>query len=171
MIIKPVEGVLEYDTFAIKKIRQLTADQPYLIQLICRAIVDHCNRVQKNYVTINDVNTVLDAVMETGEVHFQWIWDQTDQQERIVLSILAQKGGGDRHLLSLADIEEVYASHGLPYDHKKVLQALLGLYQKDIIESVANNTRFRVLLGLSQRWLRETKTLRRVMLEENLLTK
>jgi hypothetical protein len=46
---------------------------------------------------------------------------------------------------------------------------LLGLREKDIIESSSNNTRFRVLLGLSQRWLRETKSLRRVMLEENVL--
>jgi outer membrane protein assembly factor BamB/AAA+ ATPase superfamily predicted ATPase len=169
LIVRPVEGKLEYDPFAIKKIRQLTADQPYLIQLICRSVVDYCNAVQKGYVTINDVNTVLDTVMETGEVHFQWIWEQTDQQERLVLAILAQEGGDDRHLLSLGDIEEVYVSHGLPYDHKKVLQALLGLREKDIIESSSNNTRFRVLLGLSQRWLREAKSLRRVMLEENVL--
>jgi outer membrane protein assembly factor BamB len=170
LIVQPVQDVLEYDTFAVQKIRQLTANQPYLIQLICRALVDHCNAVQKNYVTITDVNRVLDVVMETGEVHFQWIWQQTDLQERILLSILAQEGGEDQRLLSLIDIEEIYISHGLAYDHKKVLQALSGLREKDIIENSANNTRFRVLLGLSQRWLRETKSLRRVMLEENLLS-
>jgi outer membrane protein assembly factor BamB len=171
LITRPVEGMLEYNTFAMQKIRQLAADQPYLIQLICRALVDHCNMLQKNYVTINDVNIVLDAVMETGKVHFQWIWEQANQQERVVLSILAQEGGEARRLLSLADIEEVYVSHGIPYDHRIVLQSLSSLREKDIIESNSNNTRFRVLLGLSQRWLRETKSLRRVMLEENLLEK
>ncbi|MBA2395841.1 MAG: PQQ-binding-like beta-propeller repeat protein [Ktedonobacteraceae bacterium] len=170
LIVKPVEGMLEYDPFAIQKVRRLTADQAYLIQLICRSLVDHCNTMQKNYVTINDVNTVLDAVMETGEVHFQWIWEQISQQERIVLSILAQEGGEDRRLLSPIDIEEIYTSHGLAYNHNEVLQALSGLREKDVIEISSNNTRFRVLLSLAQRWLCRTKSLRRVMLEENLLT-
>ena len=153
---KPVEGILEYDAFSIQKIRQLTADQPYLIQLICRALVDHCNLLHKNYVTINDVNTVLDVVMETGEVHFQWMWEQTGQQERIILSILAQAGGEDCLLVSVPDIEEI-------------LQALFDLREKEFIESRSDETRFRILLGLSQRWLSGAKTLRRVMLEENLL--
>ncbi len=168
LITRPVEGFLEYDSFAIKKIQQLTANQPFLIQLVCRALVDHCNLLQKNYVTINDVNTVLDDVMETGEIHFKWIWEQATQEERILLSILAQEGGEERRLLSLADIEEVYEHHGLLYNQKKVLQALRELTQNDIIESASKGTHFRILLALSQRWLRETKSLRRVMLEENL---
>jgi hypothetical protein len=171
LIIDPVKDFLEYDAYAIQKIRQLTADQPYLIQLICRVLVDHCNGQRKNYVSLNDVNTVLDDVMETGEVHFKWIWDQTTLQERIVLAILAQEGGEECRLLSLAEIEEVYASYGLEYQYKDVLQALLSLSEKDIIECSVNNTQFRVILGLSQIWLQRTKTVRRVLLEENLLMK
>ncbi len=59
LIQKPVEGFLEYEPFAIKKIHHLTADQPYLIHLFCRAIIDYCNEKRKAYVTINDINTVL----------------------------------------------------------------------------------------------------------------
>ncbi len=54
----PVEGYLEYEPLTVQKIRQLTSDQPYLIHLMCRAIVDYCNEQHKNYVTINDVNIV-----------------------------------------------------------------------------------------------------------------
>src|SRR5439155_20091549 len=43
LIMNPVKGHLEYDSYALEKIRQLTADQPYLIHLICRSIVDYCN--------------------------------------------------------------------------------------------------------------------------------
>ncbi len=169
LIVEPVNTFLEYDDFAIQKIQQLTADQPYLIQLVCSALVDHCNTVEKSYVTINDVNTVLPDVMETGEGHFKWIWDQADQQERIVLSILAQAGGDESSLLSLHDIEQVYHDHGLPFNHVEVLQALQRLTGKDIVKCSVDNTCFRIFLGLLQKWLRDAKALRRVMLEENLL--
>jgi outer membrane protein assembly factor BamB len=168
LIVKPVAASLEYDEFAIKKIRNLAADQPYLIQLICYLLVEHCNTRRKNYVTINDVNMVLDDVMKTGEIHFMWIWDQIDQQERLVFAILAQVGGEELRWLSLPDIEERYRSHALLYNQEKVLQALRGLCSKDIVEGGSGDTHFRIVLGLAQRWLREKKDLRRVILEEGL---
>lgn len=169
LISEPVMGALEYDGFAIEKIRGLTADQPYLIQLICRSLVEHCNSVQKNYVTISDVNIVLDTVMETGQAHFKWVWGQATLEERLVLSVVAQEGGDEGRLLSLADIEEAYRHYGLPYDHERILRALQNLIEGDIIEDASEGTRFRVPVGLTRRWLREAKSLRRVMLEENLL--
>ena len=66
LIQKPVAEYLEYEPLTIEKICRLTADQPYLIHLMCRAIVDYRNARNKNYVTINDVNVVQGEVMETG---------------------------------------------------------------------------------------------------------
>src|SRR5436309_15849924 len=77
LITHPIKDYLEYDPFAVEKIRQLAADQPYFIQLICRSLIAHCNEVRKSYITINDVNIVQDRVMETGQVHFKWLWGQT----------------------------------------------------------------------------------------------
>ena len=37
LITKPVSGSLVYEPQVVNKIRQLTADQPYLIHLVCRA--------------------------------------------------------------------------------------------------------------------------------------
>jgi hypothetical protein len=137
LITEPVKGYLEYDPFAIQKIRHLTADQPYLIQLICRSLIEHCNRLQKAYATINDVNTVMDEVMETGQIHFKWVWDQSSLEERIVLSVIAQEGRDEGLSTSPADIERVYRHYGLPYDHEKVMRALQNLIGRDMIESVS----------------------------------
>src|SRR5262249_50619757 len=72
LITEPVAEKLDYDPFAIEKIHQLTGDQPYLLQLVCHSLVRHCNKEQKNYVTINDVNIVQEKVMETGRIYFDW---------------------------------------------------------------------------------------------------
>ena len=169
LIRQPVKGVVEYDDLAVAKIRQLAADQPYFIQLICYSLIIHCNMRRKSYVTVNDVNIVLDRVMETGQVHFEWLWTQLPLQERLVLSIIAQEGGDEGKSLSPGDIKEVYHNFGLSYDHKTVLDALESLVRADIAASVSEATRFKVPTGLLHRWLRETKRLKRVLLEENLL--
>ena len=160
--------MLEYDPFAIEKIRFLTGDQPYLIQLICRSLIEHCNHLRKNYVTINDVNTVHNEVMETGSIHFKWIWEQTSPQERAVLSIMAQEGGEEDRHLSLSDVEAICHDYGMSYERKTLGQALQKLVQADIIEEIAEESRFRISVGLTRRWVRETKPLRKVIQEENL---
>ena len=82
LITEPVKEALTYDSLAITKIRRLTADQPYLIHLICWSLVGHCNRNKKSYVTINDVNVVLGEVLETGQVHFSILYPSLRAEER-----------------------------------------------------------------------------------------
>ncbi|MBE3560287.1 MAG: PQQ-binding-like beta-propeller repeat protein [Ktedonobacteraceae bacterium] len=169
LITRPLEGQLDYDVFAIEKIRQLAGDQPFLIQNICHSLVQHCNVRRKNYVTINDVNIVLEEVMRTGTVYFSWIWDQAEKEERILLSIIAQEGGDEGQNVSLTDIERVYRENALPYRHKNVLQALRNLLDGDFIVEAPPEDRFKIPVGLTRTWLRKEKPLQRVIVEENLL--
>jgi hypothetical protein len=168
LISRPVKDYLEYDPFAVEKIRLLTGDQPYLIQLICRSLIEHCNHHHKNYVTVNDVNTVHNEVMETGSIHFKWIWEQTSPEERAVLSIMAQEGGEEGRHLSASDIEGICRDYGMSCERKIVGLALQKLARADIIEEIAEGGRFRISVGLTRRWVREAKPLRKVMQEENL---
>jgi hypothetical protein len=167
LITQPIQKFLEYDEFAVEKIRQLTADQPYLIQLFCRSLVEHCNSLQKNYVTINDVNTVMSVVMETGQVHFTWIWDQSTTEEHIILSSIAQEGGDEGRFVSLADIERVYRHYDLRYNYARVMQVLKGLAEKEIIMEGLENSQWKIAVGLIGQWLRKEKLVKQVLLQEN----
>jgi hypothetical protein len=169
LIEQPVKGYLAYDPFAVRKIRQLTADQPYLIHLACRSLVEHANALQKNYITINDVNTVLDGVIEAGKAHFGWIWEQIALEERLVLSVVSQEGKREGGFVSLTDIEDTYKHYGLVFNRKKVLQALQNLIDGDVLVSGPDGTQFKVLMELTRLWLQKNKSFGRVMLEENLL--
>jgi outer membrane protein assembly factor BamB len=168
LITEPVAEKLEYDPFAIEKIHQLTGDQPYLIQLVCHSLVRHCNKEQKNYVTINDVNIVQEKVMETGRIYFDWIWNQTStKEERIVLAIIAQGGGDDGRNVSLADIERAHHDYGIPYRREMVLQALRKLCSGDVVSEAPRENRFKLPVGLTRIWLFEEKKLQDVIMEEN----
>jgi outer membrane protein assembly factor BamB len=167
LIQKPVEGFLEYEPFAVKKIHQLTAYQPYLIHLLCRAIIDYCNEKRKVYVTINDINIVLREVMLTGQFHFDWLWDQIKPEDRIALSVLAEGEKTDERWLSLAELEDIYRSNGIPFTREYLRASLKTLIEADFIESGTNNGRestfdsshFRIPVGLTREWLLKERPL------------
>lgn len=167
LIQKSVEGFLEYDTYALEKIRMLTADQPYLIHLICRSLVDYCNDKRKTYVTINDVNSVLSEVMQTCEFHFDWMWKQLTPEEQIALSIIADEGKNERRPLSLVEIEEGYRYHRISYTREHLQICLNALIDADILEGVVggvpeqlpDDVRYRIPIGLMRTWLRREKPL------------
>lgn len=173
LIKQPVAGYLEYDTYALKKIQQLTADQPYLIHLICRSLVDHCNEKRKAYATINDVNTVLREVMQTGQFHFDWIWQQLSPEERITLSALAEGGKEEGRLLPLVEVEEVYRYHRLPYKRERIEACLQSLIDSDVIERVVDGAqenaldgiRYKIPIGLIRQWLCREKPLELILHE------
>lgn len=169
LITEPVTN-LEYDPLAVKKIRLLTADQPYLINLICQALVAHCSISQKNHVAINDVNMVLDSVLETGAVHFDWLWDEKleTRDRQFLLLIIAEGCQDEGRQLELDDIRALYEKYGLPYHQDHVRLNLKLLADEDIIEktrvegreSTIENDRYSLPNGLLRDWLRRTRSLK-----------
>jgi outer membrane protein assembly factor BamB len=176
LITNPVAGYLEYEVYVIQKIRELTADQPYLIHLICRALVDHCNQQCKAYVTMNDVNTVLSDVLQTGGEHFSWILDQISPIDRVVLSALAEKGGDEGRLLSLIDIQETCAARFVNLTSNALLEALKKLSDLEVVASKSDDSqidraeraRYSIPVGLIRTWLRKEKPMEVVLREEML---
>jgi outer membrane protein assembly factor BamB len=156
LITRPVAGYLEYEEQAITKIHQLTADRPYLIHLLCSSIVNHCNDLGKNYVTLPDINQVVDGIMQTGTGQFEWVWKQLDDNEQILLAVIA---GGNQHEnrpLSLEDIEMRYRQLHLPYHRDVISGSLNVLKAADVIEfarSRSGQNIYEVPIGLLRQWL------------------
>ncbi len=173
LILQPVADFLEYEPLTVRKIHHLTADQPYLIHLICRSIVDYCNDHRKTYVTINDVNTVIRDVMQTGQFHFDWLWDQVTPEERMALVVLAEGGREEGRSLNLGDIEDVYRRNRVPFKREYLTVALKTLIEADIVESVSRDgldspfeeSKFQIPVGLTRRWLLKEHSLEEVRKE------
>jgi outer membrane protein assembly factor BamB len=166
LITCPVADYLEYEPHAVQKIRRLTGDQPYLLHLVCRSLVDHCNSKEKSYVTIRDVSVVRRNVMQTGQFHFDWIWDQTTTEEKFVLSAIAEARKEEGRLISLPEIEDLYRDNRIPFKRDSVLDAIKKLAGFDVVEVVSEDMqpspeqeRYRIAVGLISKWLRKEKSL------------
>lgn len=165
LITRPLEQQLEYAPYTVDKIRKLTDDQPYLIHLMCRSLVDHCNTQRKNYVTLNDVDIVLPEVMLTCGSHFEWLWKQLSEEEQTLLMMISALDNEDGKALTLADLEGGYRYHRRLYEREYLQMCLKSLAEADIIESASENlpvstpfsTRVRIPVGLMRRWLRKEK--------------
>lgn len=174
LITKPVGNNLEYAPYTVEKIRELTADQPYLIHLLCRSLVDYCNERRKAYVTINDVNMVLHEVMRTCDSHFDWLWNQLTPYKQCALAVIAELGKEEGRLLTYGEIEEVYRHHRLACDWERMQACLKSLGEADIVELVSDNVpantflgiRFRIPVGLMRMWLHKEKPLRLILDEK-----
>ncbi|HVU66105.1 MAG TPA: FG-GAP-like repeat-containing protein [Ktedonobacteraceae bacterium] len=164
LICEPMRDVLEYDPFAVEKIHMLTGDQPYLIQLFCHCLVRHCINSTRDYITINDVNVVLEEVKQSGRLYFNWIWDQASQEERVILSIIALASGDSEQLVSFNDIERIFRDYHLSYTRESLLASLHNLCNRDVISEVSSEHRYKIAVGLTRSWLHESKPIQRVVL-------
>lgn len=167
LITEPIAGSLEFEPQVVNKIRLLTADQPYLIHLVCRALIDHCNEMQKNYATLNDVNLVLKAVLETGTIHFEWLWNRLDPAVHLLLLAIVDGSSGKGRLLKLDDICAIYRQHQLQYQRNDIFSSLKTLWAEDVVETnneeqqgrISENDRFSLSNGLLRQWLNLEKPL------------
>ncbi|HEY0753864.1 MAG TPA: AAA family ATPase [Ktedonobacteraceae bacterium] len=167
LITKPVSGFLDYEPQVVNKIRQLTADQPYMIHLLCRSLVDHCNDMKKNYATINDVNMMSQAVLGTGTIHFDWLWKRFELTEQRLLQVIAEGSKNEGRPLDLDDIRAIYKKFHYAYEPLEVINSLKTLWAEDVIstiegeqqENVSENAHYTLANGLFRLWLRQNRPL------------
>ena len=167
LIVEPISGFLEYDMLALERVHRLSGDLPYFIHVLSEILIGYCNKKSKPYVTVNDINNVVDIVLEEQSGCINWIWNQSSPGiERFLLSVLAQDKGEDGRIFTLSDIYTELDAQGVPYEQDKVTKALQNLVREDIIEEFQNGAQFRLPVGLVKEWLRKVKPPERVIRDE-----
>jgi hypothetical protein len=171
LIVEPVAGYdLLYDDLALDKILRMTAGHPYFLQLICHALVNHANRVQRNYLTIQDVNEMLGEMIELGEAHFAFLWEQSGPPERLVLAALMRLTSHEP-TVTAGQIVELLAERGVVLDVERLTEALRRLVERDIVREIAGQPpRYEYKIELVRLWVERYKALGRVIEETRLET-
>jgi hypothetical protein len=80
---------MAYDDLALDKMWRVTAGHPYFLQLMCHSLVNRHNKLQRSYLTIADVNAALEEILNAGEAHFIYLWQEASPPERLVLTALS----------------------------------------------------------------------------------
>jgi hypothetical protein len=168
LIIKPVaaECGLRYDDLAVDEMLRVTAGHPYFLQLVCHALVNYANRERRGYLTIRDVNDVLEEMLELGEAHFAFLWDQSSPPERLVLASLSRLLGYEL-TVTASQVAELLAERGATVEEQHVTEVLRRLVERDIVREVRGQPpRYEYKIELVRLWVERHKTLARVVEED-----
>jgi hypothetical protein len=135
---------LEYTDEAVEDILATTRCHPYLVQLVCSAVVNLVNEQRTLLVMTDLVRDAQTAALAMGEPYFRNVWDEftgadtdTITAGRIILRKVAAASGPvavTAHTLAAA-------------------RALERLLRHDVLERVDDGVQFQV--PLVQRWVRE----------------
>ncbi len=143
----------------------MTAGHPYFLQLTCHALVNHANREQRNYLTIQDVNNVLGEMVELGEAHFAFLWEQSAPAERLVLAALMRLIGQEP-TVTAGQVTGLLVERGMNPDLQDVTEALRRLVGRDIVREIAGQPpRYNYKIELVRLWIERYKALSRVIEE------
>jgi hypothetical protein len=157
---------LIYDDLALEKMQRVTAGHPYFLQLTCHALVNRANRERRNYLTIQDVNEVLEAMVELGEAHFAFLWEQSSWPEQLVLAALSQLLGREP-AVTTTQVVALLKERGVDLALVEVTGTLRRLVARDILRETAGQPpRYEYKIELVRLWVDRYKALGRVI-EEN----
>lgn len=91
LITEPIKAYnTEYDPLAIERICDVTAGHPYFAQLLLHEMMVYHNEMKASYLTAVDVDQVVERIISRGEAHFRYIWDESAEEERLVLQAMAE---------------------------------------------------------------------------------
>ncbi len=159
LIRAPVAGTLDIDALAVEKIIALTSGHAYFTQLICWALVNHCNANERNYATLNDVNDALQEILASGEAHFAYIWQQADPTERLALAAVAHTIRPGKDWARPAEILETLADGGGQMSQAALVDLLDRLTRQDVLESASDGAlRYRFQIEVLRLWVEATKS-------------
>ena len=111
LVTRPADGLLVYVPEARDRVVELCARQPFLIQSLCNRIFESAARSQRRTVTVDDVATAAEAMIEDNE-HFRTLWGYAGTERRRFLLALCQKLG-DRRPITLDLLERNLRRHGV----------------------------------------------------------
>ncbi len=163
LIREPVKGQLDYDDLAVEQILKMTGGQPYLVQLLCRTLVNNLNDTKKrNDAMIDDVDEAVEEIITGGTENFsQYIWDQSNSLERLLMSAAAEEM--TRRQLDYIGLETLCGQvEGVAktYSRKQMLDALEKLVSREILEE--KDMRYRFPVNLLRKLLAARFPLRKV---------
>ncbi|MCQ3980321.1 MAG: hypothetical protein DPW09_43470, partial [Anaerolineae bacterium] len=169
LISQPVAAYgLIYDDLALDKILRVTAGHPYFLQLTCHALINRANRERRGYITIQAVNEVLNEMVELGEAHFAFLWEQSGPVEQLILTALMRLLGQEPSV-TITQVAELLADRGVALTLPQLTDALRQLTARDIVREIAGQPpRYEYKIELVRLWVERYKTLGRVIEEVEL---
>jgi hypothetical protein len=110
----PTEPAVHYDELAVDKIWRATHGHPYFVQLLCHAIISDLNaHARSNYVATTEVSCAIEQVLQQGDMHLKYLWDNSASAERLVLAAFAEVTGLEKEYTTRPELSHRLSEVGI----------------------------------------------------------
>lgn len=148
---------IEYDLEVVQQMIELTNGQPYLLQLMGRALVSQYNRQiyeearsREKRFTIGDLDSVLESpeFYCEGDAYFSGVWSQV---------MASQPPGQSTVLVALCkhDLSKKQLLEETSFNHQELRSILEVLQRHDVLQKVGGYYSYQV--ELMRRWVKKTQ--------------
>lgn len=149
----PAKGFFKYDELALQRIWNMTSGHPFFTQLLCRELVTYRNENRLVYLTVQDVENVIEDVIDQLQVHLSYMWDGLSNERKqflvVVSELLEQRG-----FAVLSEIRKSLTGYNISVNLEETLKELKA---KAILTE--KEGQFEFPIGLIHKWIYATKNL------------
>lgn len=139
LIVHPIPNIFNEET--AREIIYTTHCQPFLIQAVCKHIIEHLNESSREQATLEDVSASVEEVFESWGGYFWDLWDRCDVDQHSILLVL--------YVFKNAETDQIVEASGL--GKHRTLLALQKLQMRDLV--VRENGLNQLAIPMLARWI------------------
>jgi len=156
LIVRPVQGLLDYENHVVEQILTLTACHPYYIHLLCAKLFANVTSRYRTLITSKDLEeTLAELTNNISASYFTHLWSDKEPLQKTVLTYLAHTSREEGHT-GWGNLDAI--AHFIASDYN--LQARLSttlevLCKLDTLEKqmIAGQGCYRIKLPLFHQWI------------------
>jgi hypothetical protein len=145
LIVRPIPDIFSEEV--AKEIMHITHCHPFLIQAVCKYIIEILNDVSRDHAIAEDVFDAVKEIFESWAVYFWDLWDRSDQDQRTSLLALVA--------LQTAEFDQIAERSGL--NKQKLLLSLEKLQMRDLV--IREGSVYQPAIPLFAQWIAQNSHL------------
>src|SRR5258708_7790804 len=145
LIVLPIPHI--FDDEVVENITRITHRHPFLIQAMCKHIIEILNDDSRDRATVEDVSSAIQEVFESWAVYFWDLWDRSDQDQRIILQSLPA--------IQAATVDQMVERSGL--NEQRVFLSLEKLQIRDLV--LREGSVYQLAIPLLAQWIEQNSYL------------
>jgi type I restriction enzyme M protein len=156
LITRPLESVVTYSDEAIDRIIQLTACQPYFVQMICHNVVNVLNKRKTIYVSQSDVEVAAQETLTSADGHMRFMFGLAGSRAWQAVLVYVASSLSQPDTLAGYEIEQFVERHLPSTSRFELEEALRELADRDVvlIEDAMGQRRYGFKIDLVRQWIR-----------------
>lgn len=156
LIRQPLADIVTFSAEAVDRIIELTACQPYFIQMICHNIVNVLNTYRTTYVTQSFVEEAAQETLVSADGHMRFIFESVESPAWQAILVYLASSLGNSDALPLFQLQQFVESNQMPISKLEMERTLREMADRDIIQmdGSPDQRRYGFKIDLIRQWIR-----------------